>query len=91
MTDTDTRYNGWTNRATWAVNLHLTNDETLLSRAGDYARDSKGCDSSFSFFIEGMLANWDHIVDDCEEFVDVNWPEILKTTFAPILEQETTR
>ncbi|HEY7822675.1 MAG TPA: hypothetical protein VIG24_07585 [Acidimicrobiia bacterium] len=26
---TDTTYNGWTNRATWLVNLHLTNDQGL--------------------------------------------------------------
>lgn len=77
MTDTDTRYNGWTNRATWAVNLWLTNDEKMLSRAEGYARDAKGCDSSFSFFIEGMLNKWDHIAEDCEDFVDVNWTEIL--------------
>ena len=91
MTKTDTKYNGWTNRATWAVNLWLTNDETMFSRAVDYARDSGECDSTFNFYIEGMLHNWDHIVEDCDDFVDVNWAEILKTTFAPIFAAEPTR
>ncbi len=30
MTNTDTTYNGWTNRSTWALALHLDNNE------GDY-------------------------------------------------------
>jgi hypothetical protein len=30
MTDEDGKYNGWANRETWALNLHLTNNE------GDY-------------------------------------------------------
>lgn len=29
----DNTYNGWTNYETWAVNLHLTNDETLYHMA----------------------------------------------------------
>lgn len=28
----DQRYNGWSNRSTWAVNLHLSNDQDLAER-----------------------------------------------------------
>lgn len=31
--DNDTTYNGWANRATWLVNLHLTNDQGLYGEA----------------------------------------------------------
>ena len=32
-------YNGWANRETWAVALHIDNDESLLEIALDYARE----------------------------------------------------
>ena len=37
---TDTSYNGWTNRATWLVNLHLSNDHgTYLALRDELARE----------------------------------------------------
>ena len=33
---TDTTYNGWTNRETWATALRINNDEALLELAQDY-------------------------------------------------------
>ena len=88
MIKANTKHNGWTNRATWAVNLWLTNDEMMFSRAVDYARDSKGCESTFNYHIEKMLHNWDEIVEDCDDFEDVNWAEILRITFEPIFAAE---
>jgi hypothetical protein len=35
----DTSYNGWTNRATWAIALWLDNDEPLYRAMQAYARD----------------------------------------------------
>jgi hypothetical protein len=31
-------YNGWTNRETWATNLHLDNDQYLYETAREYAK-----------------------------------------------------
>jgi hypothetical protein len=35
---TETDYNGWTNRETWATMLHIDNDQYLYETALDYAR-----------------------------------------------------
>lgn len=36
----DTTYNGWANRATWLVNLHLTNDQGLYEDAVHQVRSA---------------------------------------------------
>ena len=49
------KYNGWTNHATWAVNLHITNEEGSDSywreEAEAHSRQSMACreDSSFTW------------------------------------------
>lgn len=41
MTDEDGKYNGWKNRETWAVNLHLTNNEGDYRHFTELARECK--------------------------------------------------
>jgi hypothetical protein len=40
MTTEDTTYQGWKNHPTWAVNLWLSNEETLYSQAVDMATEA---------------------------------------------------
>ena len=39
MADSDTRYNGWTNYPTWAVNMWLSNDEGLYNMVRERATE----------------------------------------------------
>jgi hypothetical protein len=39
---TDTRYNGWTNRATWAVALHINNDQGAQEMVAEWASEALG-------------------------------------------------
>lgn len=59
-------YNGWTNRETWAVMLHINNDQWLLETALDYARQEvAGHDSGEeinSYHLGQTIKNW--IEDD---------------------------
>jgi len=80
MIDTE-KHNGWTNRATWATNLWLTTDEYLFARGHDAARDARRDPDRFGDLVSRYLRNWEDIVDDCDQFRNVNWAEILTTTF----------
>lgn len=37
----DETYNGWTNRETWAANLHVDNDEYLHNQVQEFVTDSR--------------------------------------------------
>ena len=53
------KYNGWTNRETWAVTLHVNNDEGLQSEAHDMARADVPVWSlaeSFRLWVEDLLS-----------------------------------
>lgn len=39
---TDDKYNGWTNRETWAVSLHINNDEGWQESVMDALREAVG-------------------------------------------------
>ncbi len=62
---TDETYNGWTNRETWALVLHINNDQSLADWAHDLTErliDDNG-PTAFSY-IGG------HIVDGFQELVE---------------------
>ena len=63
---TDERYNGWTNRTTWAVQLHLTNTEGTYSEMRDRAAEIVADADSRSDAISGMA---DFIEGWCDDLV----------------------
>lgn len=44
MNQTPDTYNGWTNRETWAVFVHLTNSRWLMERAAEALKDQPALD-----------------------------------------------
>lgn len=51
---TSTTYNGWKNRDTWSVALHINNDEPLYRKAVAFMQDNPDRDNPYIGFILGM-------------------------------------
>lgn len=58
---TDATYNGWTNHATWLVNLHMDNTygmtDDLLATAGEML-DNKYPVPDLADYIESLIEEW---------------------------------
>jgi len=58
---TDTTYNGWTNHATWLVNLHLDNTyvmtDELLTTAGEMMENDYPV-ADLADHIKGLIEEW---------------------------------
>ena len=66
----DTKYNGWTNYATWRVNLEFFDDG-----AGEYYQDAQSCREYVESVIEEQAQGI--ALDYAMAFLsDVNWHEI---------------
>jgi hypothetical protein len=79
---TDTTCNGWSNYATWRVNLELISDYAdSLDRDRQYFRDTADLADHFSEYVDEVITRGDELeglaVDYARSFVsDVNWYEI---------------
>jgi len=85
---TDTTYNGWTNHATWLVNLHLDNTYCMTDSLTEEAADMLGNqypEADLADYIKELVAEW--LEPDCpnaglaQDLIngyldDVNWREI---------------
>jgi hypothetical protein len=86
-----TTYNGWTNHATWLVNLHLSNDRCAHDVALGAWRYGAGVDTRYavSEALKSMVESW--LVEDYDSsnpmqcmkvdlinatLSDVNWYEL---------------
>ena len=63
-----TDYNGWTNRETWAVMLHINNDQGLQEKALAIARECLEDDTTYEF--ELAIQDWVSELLDFDYWVD---------------------
>jgi hypothetical protein len=81
---TDTTYNGWTNRETWAIGLHLMDDVTswIQNDIGEWKKDeSKDAGQLFRDLVDDMIEQSDLAEDyslllDLIDLSAVNWDEL---------------
>lgn len=81
INDTDSRYNGWTNYATWRVNLEIFDGmdvrETFSIDADDDASELAGAVKQYADELLTMNGNEGLALDYARAFMaDVNWYEI---------------
>jgi len=86
----ETEYNGWTNRETWAVALHINNDQGLLNPINEVAKLHKNLNDladEVEAFINEVLT-FDNIstnrnaflmMQDIGSLYRVNWREIAES------------
>jgi len=66
------KYNGWTNRSTWAVHLWITNEEQLYFTA----REARFKSSSLKLWFQHIVRGFPLMKEDCEPLDQVNWDEV---------------
>ena len=81
---TDTTYNGWTNRETWAIGLHLMDPitEQIIEDIDDWAAaDSMEAGRLFEAFVDDMIEEAElgyqfTLLLDLIDISQVNWEEL---------------
>ena len=53
MAENHETYNGWSNRETWALMLHINNDEGLYGQARQWVQDAE--DGTAAEFVEAQV------------------------------------
>ena len=66
------KYNGWTNRSTWAVHLWITNEWDYYS----LARRDKFSGPDLKIWWTAICKSMREIKKDCEPLSEVNWDEV---------------
>ena len=87
----ETEYNGWTNRETWAVALHINNDEGLLNPINEVAKLHENLNDladEIEAFIGEDVLNFENIstnrsafmmLQDIGSLYRVNWREVAES------------
>lgn len=90
LTENNEKYNGWTNRETWLINLHLTNTQNIYNEVLELLK----IDYEYEFQKEDKLKDFVEnfiLIDDNDEvnllrsdlintaLSRVNWKEIVKS------------
>lgn len=81
INDSDNRYNGWTNYATWRVNLEVFDGVDIRDWCDVRACDVQALSVQLSEYADDMISNYGNsealAVDYARAFLaDVNWREI---------------
>ena len=78
---TNTTYNGWTNRETWAIGLYLMDSITdqIIDDIDNWAAtDTKEAGQLFESFVDDMIedADLNDLLLDLLDLSQVNWQEL---------------
>lgn len=77
----DNTYNGWTNRATWLVNLHFGNDTEYLSEIinvcnGDIGMLATQLEEIVREHVDSVLGEKDMFISDMLNLSEIDWWEL---------------